>query len=59
MKIIIASIKPFQLEEVRNALNAIGVPGSYRRRRRRNAGCRGFGVQTGAYRLASNAKLPR
>jgi hypothetical protein len=27
MKIIIASIKPFQLEEVRNALNAIGLPG--------------------------------
>jgi hypothetical protein len=31
----------------------------YRRHRRRNAGCRGFGVQTGAYRLASDAGLPR
>ena len=27
MKIIIAIIKPFKLEEVRNALNMIGVPG--------------------------------
>jgi nitrogen regulatory protein P-II 2 len=27
MKFIIAIIKPFKLEEVRNALNAIGVPG--------------------------------
>ena len=27
MKIIIAIIKPFKLEDVRNALNAIGVPG--------------------------------
>ena len=27
MKIIIAIIKPFKLEAVRNALNAIGVPG--------------------------------
>ncbi len=27
MKLIIAIIKPFKLEEVRNALNAIGVPG--------------------------------
>ena len=27
MKIIVAIIKPFKLEDVRNALNAIGVPG--------------------------------
>jgi nitrogen regulatory protein P-II 2 len=27
MKIIIAIIKPFKLEDVRNALNAIGIPG--------------------------------
>ena len=27
MKLIIAIIKPFKLEEVRNALNVIGVPG--------------------------------
>ena len=29
MKFIIAIIKPFKLEEVRNALNAIGVPGMH------------------------------
>jgi hypothetical protein len=33
--------------------------GCDQRRSRRNAGCRGFGFQTGAYRLAYDAEVPR
>ncbi len=35
------------------------LPAPYPRRRRRNAGCRRYGVQTGAHRRAADAELPR
>ena len=42
---------------VHGAGHAPGAP--YRRRRHRNAGCRRYGVQTGAHRRAADAELPR
>ena len=38
MKLVIAIIKPFKLDEVRDALNALGVHGIARGRRARTEG---------------------